>query len=425
MSPSPAWHEIAEMLDFDATEVASIVGFYTLYHDEKAGKYRMQVCNDLPCALRGADKFLKQLCENLGVKVGETTPDGLFTVEAVKCLAACHRAPMFQVQGDGDKVTYHENQTVERTMELDRTGAPEARPKMRRADERTYYICCVIATSPISTSWTFIRQNGGFEAFEKAVTTMQPADITARVKDANMRGRGGAGFPTGVKWSFLPNNLWPHYVVCNADESEPGTFKDREIMESNPFQFLEGVVICPTPCRPGWLCLPARRVLAGRQDPGPEDRRYGSCRLCWAITCLAPNILCACTPTWAPGAYICGEETALLESLEGKRGQPRLRPPFPAVVGLYGKPTVINNVETLANLPPIIVKKARPGTGSFGTEKSPGVKIFSPVRQCQQARQLRTAPGHHLPRPDLQAWRRHSRRPQGQSHHAGRRQPLR
>ncbi len=109
--------EIARMLDLDVTEVASIVGFYTLYHDEKAGKYRMQVCNDLPCALRGADKFLDALCQNLGVKVGETTPDGLVTIEAVMCLAACDKAPMFQLQ-EGDRVTYHENMTVDRTMEL-------------------------------------------------------------------------------------------------------------------------------------------------------------------------------------------------------------------------------------------------------------------------------------------------------------------
>jgi NADH-quinone oxidoreductase subunit E len=109
--------EIAAMLELDVTEVAAIVGFYTMYHDEKAGKYRMQVCTDLPCALRGADKFLENLCENLGVKVGETTSDGLVTVEAVMCLAGCDKAPMFQLQ-DGDKVTYYENMTVDKTMEL-------------------------------------------------------------------------------------------------------------------------------------------------------------------------------------------------------------------------------------------------------------------------------------------------------------------
>ena len=109
--------EIAVMLDLDVTEVASIVGFYTLYHDQKEGRYRMQVCNDLPCALRGADKFLDALCQNLGIKVGETTPDGLVTLEAVMCLAACDKAPMFQVQGL-DGIAYHENMTVDRTMEL-------------------------------------------------------------------------------------------------------------------------------------------------------------------------------------------------------------------------------------------------------------------------------------------------------------------
>jgi len=109
--------EIAAMLGLDVTEVASIVGFYTLYHDEKAGKYRMQVCTDLPCALRGADKFIESLCGNLGIKVGETTPDGLVTLEGVMCLAACDKAPMFQLQA-GDQVTYYENMTVDRTMEL-------------------------------------------------------------------------------------------------------------------------------------------------------------------------------------------------------------------------------------------------------------------------------------------------------------------
>jgi len=109
--------EIASMLELDVTEVASIVGFYSMYYDEKAGKYRMQVCNDLPCALRGADKFLESLCENLGIKVGETTPDGLITIETATCLAACAKAPMFQLQ-EGDTVTYYENMTVDKTMEL-------------------------------------------------------------------------------------------------------------------------------------------------------------------------------------------------------------------------------------------------------------------------------------------------------------------
>ena len=220
------------------------------------------------------------------------------------------------------------------------------------------------------------RQNGGFEAFKKVVTSMQPVDVVNEVKNSGLRGRGGAGFPTGVKWSFLPTTLWPHYVVCNADESEPGTFKDREIMESNPFQFLEGVMLCA-------YAVGARSAyiyLRGEfwQIAGQLDERNAELE---AAGLLGDNLfgtdysLRLYTHLGA-GAYICGEETALLESLEGKLGQPRLRPPFPAVYGLYGKPTVINNVETLANLPPIILNGAA-WYRQWGTEKSPGMKIFS------------------------------------------------
>jgi NADH-quinone oxidoreductase subunit F len=220
------------------------------------------------------------------------------------------------------------------------------------------------------------RQNGGFQAFNKAVTSMTAADVTNEVKNSGLRGRGGAGFPTGVKWSFLPNNIWPHYVVCNADESEPGTFKDREIMESNPLQFLEGVMLCAY----GVQANAAYIYLRGEfwQVARYLDEKIKQLE---AEGLLGDNLfgtqysLRLYTHLGA-GAYICGEETALLESLEGKLGQPRLRPPFPAVYGLYGKPTVINNVETLTNLP-MIIQNGASWYRSYGTDKSPGVKIFS------------------------------------------------
>jgi NADH-quinone oxidoreductase subunit F len=220
------------------------------------------------------------------------------------------------------------------------------------------------------------RQNGGFEAFNKAVTSMKQIDVVNEVKASGLRGRGGAGFPTGTKWSFLPDNLWPHYVVCNADESEPGTFKDREIMEGNPYQFLEGVMLCAYAVGANTAYIYLRgefwpiaaeldRHIAVLEAEGLlGDQIFGTDYSLRLYTHLGA------------GAYICGEETALLESLEGKMGQPRLRPPFPAVYGLYGKPTVINNVETLANLPPIILNGAD-WYRKWGTEKSPGVKIFS------------------------------------------------
>jgi NADH-quinone oxidoreductase subunit F len=220
------------------------------------------------------------------------------------------------------------------------------------------------------------KKNGGFEAFKKVVTALKPQEVTDIVKASGLRGRGGAGFPTGMKWSFIPNNIWPHYVVANADESEPGTFKDREIMENNPFQFLEGAAIAAyaVGANAAYVYLRGEfwSVAAFLDEKIDQlekagllgDKLFGTDYSLHIYTHLGA------------GAYICGEETALLESIEGKRGMPRIRPPFPAIYGLYGKPTVVNNVETLTNLP-LIMAKGADWYKSLGTPDSAGVKIFS------------------------------------------------
>jgi NADH-quinone oxidoreductase subunit F len=220
------------------------------------------------------------------------------------------------------------------------------------------------------------RQNGGFEAWKKVVTKMDPVDVTNEVRASGLRGRGGAGFPTGMKWSFIDGQNWPHYVVANADESEPGTFKDREIMESNSFQFLEGVAICAYAVKANDAYIYLRgefwqiahkldMCIADMETAGVlGDRLFGTNTSLHLHTHLGA------------GAYICGEETALLESIEGKLGQPRLRPPFPPAFGLFGKPTIVNNVETLTNVP-FIISRGADWYKSIGTEKSPGPKIFS------------------------------------------------
>jgi NADH-quinone oxidoreductase subunit F len=219
------------------------------------------------------------------------------------------------------------------------------------------------------------QDNDGFQALKKVVTSMKPEEVTEIVKASGLRGRGGAGFPTGVKWSFMDNNNWPHYVVANADESEPGTFKDREIMEKNPFQFLEGVAIASyaVGANAAYVYLRGEfwqladfldQAIAEAESAGLlGENLFGTDTTMKIYTHLGA------------GAYICGEETALLESLEGKRGQPRLRPPFPPSYGLYGKPTVVNNVETLTNVP-LIIQKGADWYKSLGTEDTAGVKIF-------------------------------------------------
>lgn len=217
--------------------------------------------------------------------------------------------------------------------------------------------------------------NGGYKGLEKALKS-KPDKIIDIVKESGLRGRGGAGFPTGVKWSFVPKDVFPKYVAVNADESEPGTFKDRQLLEGNPHQVIEGALICAYAIQAEAVYIYCRGEFwdqAAELDKAIEAARRKKF--------IGKNILgsgwdCEAYTHLGAGAYICGEETALLESLEGKRGYPRLRPPFPANEGLYSKPTVINNVETLANVP-YIIEKGAAAYRKMGTEDSAGVKIFS------------------------------------------------
>src|SRR5688500_12951394 len=220
------------------------------------------------------------------------------------------------------------------------------------------------------------EKNGGYGALKKALS-MQPSEVIDIMKASNLRGRGGAGFPTGVKWSFIPQSEPIKYVAVNADESETGTFKDRQIMEENPHQLIEGALICAyaVQARAVYIYLRGEfRDLAAQLDAAIEKARkagyvgeniHGSGFSCPVYTHLGA------------GAYICGEESALLESLEGKIGQPRVRPPFPAQKGggLYGEATVVNNVETLTNVPWIMTQGAA-AYKAIGTEQSAGTKIF-------------------------------------------------
>ena len=215
---------------------------------------------------------------------------------------------------------------------------------------------------------------GGFQAFRKVVTEMSPNQVIDLVKNSGLRGRGGAGFPTGMKWSFLADRF-PRYVVANSDESEPGTFKDREILECNPFQFLEGLMICAYAaqanvaynyCRGEFWMLAEElhcKVAELHERGMLGERIFGS------------DFALQIFHHLGAGAYICGEESALLESIEGKLGQPRLKPPFPADRGLYQQPTVVNNTETLANIP-LIIERGADWYRSIGAAKSCGPKIM-------------------------------------------------
>ena len=219
------------------------------------------------------------------------------------------------------------------------------------------------------------KNYGGYETLKTALQ-IKPPDLIQMVKDSGLRGRGGAGFPTGVKWGFLPNNNEPRYLLCNADEGEPGTFKDRMMMEKAPHQLIEGMLIS------AWAVGACKSYIYIRgeytnciqimenavkeaQSAGLIGKNIGNSSFCHEMDIYV-----------GAGAYICGEETGMISSLEGKKGQPKLKPPFPAVKGYLGKPTIVNNVETLAAVIPI-VQHGPEKYKAIGTERSAGTKIFS------------------------------------------------
>jgi NADH-quinone oxidoreductase subunit F len=217
---------------------------------------------------------------------------------------------------------------------------------------------------------------GGYKNLAKALREFTPADVIEIVKKSGLRGRGGAGFPTGMKWGFVPKNAGnPIYLCVNADESEPGTFKDRLIIEEDPHQLLEGTIISAfaLECHQAFIYIRGEFCHGAAVLKKAVDEAYGKGFLGRNI--LGSGFDLDLLVHRGAGAYICGEETALLESLEGKRGHPRLKPPFPAVVGLYDCPTIINNVETLANVPHIIENGAE-WYASIGTERNSGTRLF-------------------------------------------------
>lgn len=217
---------------------------------------------------------------------------------------------------------------------------------------------------------------GGYQGLAKTLREYKPAEVIDAVKKSGLRGRGGAGFPTGMKWGFVPKNIGkPVYLCVNADESEPGTFKDRLIIEKDPHQLLEGIIISAyaLDCHQAFIYIRGEFCYGAGVLNKAIREAYEKGRLGRNI--LGSGFDLDLVVHRGAGAYICGEETALLESLEGKRGHPRLKPPFPAVVGLYGAPTVINNVETLANIPHIL-KNGPEWYASIGVEKNTGTRLF-------------------------------------------------
>ncbi|MBI1750658.1 MAG: NADH-quinone oxidoreductase subunit NuoF [Acidobacteria bacterium] len=371
--------EIARRLDLNTLQVTETLVYYSMLRREPAGRCHVQVCTNIACKLRGGEKLWEHAQKRLGVGHKQTSADGVFSLEEVECIGACTGAPAVQVNYD-----FHENLTPEKLDKiLDEFQAgrkPSPAPYIIGSiHERHPAEAPVISRRfgiPNSRKIDVYRKHEGYQALEKALNEMTPESIIEEVKKSNLRGRGGAGFPAGMKWSFVPKDSpKPKYIIANADESEPGTCKDRPLMEFDPHQLIEGMVIAGRSVNSyqGYIYVRGeyRYVLDIMDEAIREAYEHGF---------LGKNILGSgfnfdlCTHTGA-GAYECGEESALMESLEGKRGYPRIRPPFPAVVGLYGCPTVINNVETLSSVPSVILKGAE-WYANLGPARNGGTRLF-------------------------------------------------
>ena len=372
-------NELARRLNLRPVEVEETLAYYSMLHRKPIGKHHVQVCTNVACMLRGGAQLLQHAKKRLEIGHKEVTQDGVFSLEEVECIGACTGAPAIQVNYD-----YYENLTplkFDRIIEdLDNGNRPAPVPVITGAlRERN-----ALEIPLISKRWGIkdshkidvYLQNGGYQALEKALQQMTPESIIEEVKRSSLRGRGGAGFPTGMKWSFVPKDSpKPKYVICNADESEPGSCKDRPLMEMDPHQLIEGIIIAgrAIDAHRGFIYIRGEyRYVLDIVDAAIAEA--------YARGYLGNNILGSgfdfdlLIHTGA-GAYECGEESALMESLEGKRGYPRIKPPFPAVVGLYGCPTIINNVESLSSVPAIILEGGE-AYANRGTPKNGGTRLL-------------------------------------------------
>ncbi len=388
-----AVRHVAQVIGCTTAEVEDVVSYYVMFHRAPVGKYVLQVCTTLSCALVGAERVIEELQNKLGIKVGETDPTGMFTIQQMECLGACDRAPVMMVNND----YWHEHLQPAQV-----SGLVDGLKSDGIKALSNCYLCeqniskgnhtttpsnakALPDYEPVLTKFAYtaggaeldhyIKNQNGYEGLKKALS-MAPDAVIEDVKKSGLRGRGGAGFPTGLKWQFVDKKSpKPKYIVCNADESEPGTFKDHLLMERNPHLLVEGCLIgCyAIGSKAAYIYIRGEfyHLFPTMQKAIDDARKAGY---------LGKNILgsgfdCEVYLHRGAGAYEAGEETALLESLEGKRAQPRFKPPFPAVEGAWKCPTAVNNVETLCNVPLVMTRGAE-WFAALGPEKNGGPKMF-------------------------------------------------
>ena len=374
-----------ERLNVPPADAWAVATFYALLATSPRAPRVVHVCDDIGCKCRGADQLAAVLEQAVGPAHGHAPHGEHVTVaedSAVwmrsPCLGMCDQAPAAFLTIAGPQPSEHllGHVTAERIQQILAGDIPAPMPVQPVTGQHTDDLPLLRRIGRISpTSIDAYREAGGFAALEKAIAIGADA-VIAEVSASKLMGRGGAAFPTGRKWDAVAKQpARPHYFVCNADESEPGTFKDRVLMEHDPFAIIEAMAIggFATGCERGYIYIRGEYPLATHrlQHAIDEARRRGFL----GDDILGRGIAFDIEIRRGGGAYICGEETAIFESIEGRRGEPRNKPPFPAQAGLFGKPTVVNNVETLVNVPDIVLQGGVAFAG-IGTAQSTGTRLF-------------------------------------------------
>ena len=375
---TPALNYICKRLAVAPAEAYGVATFYSLFATTPRPPVVAHVCDDIACRLAGAELLCADLTRSVG-PAGEPIRDGRATWLRSPCLGLCDRAPALLLTVAGERPGAAATGPVDaadivRLLETDHAPRSDGLTEPRDpASAPSSLLGRVGIVDPGSLD--DYRDHGGYAALARAME-IGPAGVVAEVTASKLMGRGGAAFPTGRKWAAVAaQSAQPHYLVCNADESEPGTFKDRVLLEGDPFATVEAMTIA------AYASGASRGYLYIRGEyPQAEARILRALDQARAAGLLGDDILGSgfafdIELRRGAGAYICGEETALFESIEGKRGEPRNKPPFPVEVGLFGKPTVVNNVETLANVLPILLEGGE-AFARIGTEGSTGTKLF-------------------------------------------------
>ncbi|MFY9652013.1 NAD(P)H-dependent oxidoreductase subunit E [Trebonia sp.] len=377
ISPGAIDH-IAERLTVPPAEAYGVASFYALFRTAPSPGAVVHVCDDLACQVNGAEELCERMTRRFGKEGSESAFDGAgVTWQRSPCLGQCDRGSAALIQRAGADparvgLAPADPDQIWRSLTAPDEGA--GRPHVSSSSSGTVSLLRRVGQVDPSSLGSY-RAAGGYEMLRRAVG-LGPQGVLREVKDAKLLGRGGAAFPTAIKWEAVAANpVQPHYVICNADESEPGTFKDRVLMESDPYALIEALTVM------GYACEAAHGFIYIRGEyPLAEARLRHAVAQARALGFLGPDVMGKgfafdIEVRRGAGAYIAGEETALINSLEGKRAEPRNKPPFPAQSGLFGKPTAVNNVETLLSVLEIL-RVGGPSFASVGTENSTGTRLF-------------------------------------------------